>query len=95
VAEAVVEALVARKVGDPGLPGDRERGDVLASPVPSLASPPASSSQLRVRIVAALESCEGNVSAASRELGVHRNQLRRWLDRHGIEPPTFGPGGEE
>jgi len=48
-----------------------------------------------VRIVTALESCEGNVSAASRELGVQRNQLRRWLDRHGIEPPTFGPGEEE
>ena len=66
-----------------------------SSPGPSSASPPASSSQLRVRIVTALESCEGNVSAASRELGVHRNQLRRWLDRYRIEPRTFGPGGEE
>jgi len=28
------------------------------------------------------------VRAAARALGVHRNQLRRWLDQHGIAART-------
>ncbi len=38
---------------------------------------------------AALASHGGNVSQAARALGVHRNQVRRWLARHGAA------GGEE
>jgi transcriptional regulator with AAA-type ATPase domain len=64
-----------------------------ASAVPSTPRA-ASASQLRERIVAALNGCDGNVSAASRELGVHRTQLRRWLDRYGIDPRTLMPDGE-
>ncbi len=61
-----------------------------SSTPPSTARRP-SSSQTRQRIVTVLEQSEGNVSAAARELGVHRNQLRRWLDRFGIDPRTFTP----
>jgi transposase-like protein len=32
----------------------------------------------------------GNVARTARALGVHRTQLRRWLDRHGVDPKTFG-----
>ncbi len=41
-------------------------------------------------VTAALKACEGRVATAARELGVHRNQLRRWLDKHDIDPKTFG-----
>jgi DNA-binding NtrC family response regulator len=33
-------------------------------------------------IVRALAKNEGNVRGTARELGMHRNQLRRWLDKH-------------
>lgn len=36
----------------------------------------------RAEIEAALEACDGKVATAARQLGVHRNQLRRWLDKH-------------
>jgi transcriptional regulator with PAS, ATPase and Fis domain len=32
---------------------------------------------------------KGNVSSAARALGVHRNQMRRWLVRHQIDPIEF------
>jgi nitrite reductase/ring-hydroxylating ferredoxin subunit len=50
---------------------------------------PAPVSHARDRIAAALERCNGNVSAAARELGIHRTQLRRLLDRYRIDPRTF------
>jgi transcriptional regulator of acetoin/glycerol metabolism len=40
----------------------------------------------RSRIEAALAHSRGNVSAAARALGVHRTQLRRWLERIDAEP---------
>jgi len=39
----------------------------------------------REELVAALGAHDGNVAATARALGVHRTQLRRWLERHGIE----------
>jgi len=42
------------------------------------------------RIEAALAAHKGNVSAAARELGVHRTQLRRWISRLNIELPDGG-----
>lgn len=36
----------------------------------------------RGEIEAALKACDGKVATAARRLGVHRNQLRRWLDKH-------------
>jgi DNA-binding NtrC family response regulator len=38
----------------------------------------------RARIVAALQQCNGKVAAAARVLGIHRTQLRRLIEAHGI-----------
>jgi transcriptional regulator with PAS, ATPase and Fis domain len=38
----------------------------------------------------ALRANAGNVARTARALGVHRTQLRRWLDRDGVDPKTFG-----
>jgi transcriptional regulator of acetoin/glycerol metabolism len=42
-------------------------------------------------IEAALKQHEGNVTRAARALGMHRNQLRRWLAKHG-KPGLASPG---
>jgi transcriptional regulator of acetoin/glycerol metabolism len=38
---------------------------------------------------AALTSSEGNVADAARRLGVHRNKVRRWLERHRLDVARF------
>jgi transcriptional regulator of acetoin/glycerol metabolism len=38
---------------------------------------------------AALTAERGNVLGAARQLGVHRNKVRRWLERHGVDPRSF------
>jgi transcriptional regulator of acetoin/glycerol metabolism len=40
-------------------------------------------------IQAALREARGQVVPAARSLGVHRNQLRRWLVRHDVDPRQF------
>jgi DNA-binding NtrC family response regulator len=40
-------------------------------------------------VAAALAAEAGNVLGAARRLGVHRNRIRRWLDRHGVDPRRF------
>jgi transposase-like protein len=51
---------------------------------------------MRERITTALANHDGNISAAARELGVHRTQLRRWMDRYGVAPRSFqSDDGEE
>jgi transcriptional regulator with AAA-type ATPase domain len=40
-------------------------------------------------IAAALAAAQGNVVGAARELGVHRNMVRRWLERHGVDTKVF------
>jgi len=62
-------------------PGTRARG---AAAVPS-----------RAKIVGLLKRLEGNVSAAARELGVHRTQLRRWMGRHALDARAFAPRQRE
>jgi transcriptional regulator of acetoin/glycerol metabolism len=39
----------------------------------------------RAQLLAAMIEAQGNISAAARALGLHRNQLKRQLDHHGIE----------
>jgi transcriptional regulator of acetoin/glycerol metabolism len=41
----------------------------------------------------ALQQHEGNVARTARALGVHRTQLRRWLERYSIDPARFAPPG--
>jgi transcriptional regulator with GAF, ATPase, and Fis domain len=60
-------------------------------PEPPSASPPLPPT--RARLVGVLKRAEGNASAAARELGVHRTQLRRWMERHGIDPRQYAPAG--
>jgi transcriptional regulator of acetoin/glycerol metabolism len=48
----------------------------------------------REEIEAALSACDGRVATAARKLGVHRNQLRRWLDKNPdarTAPAELGP----
>lgn len=53
----------------------------------------------RAAIEAALLEHRGNVTAAARALGMHRNQLRRWVEKEGVHLPSFsresGPGVDE
>ncbi|ACY17111.1 sigma 54-interacting transcriptional regulator [Haliangium ochraceum] len=43
----------------------------------------------RAEIVAALRAQDGNVSATARAMGVHRTQLRRWMERFGVDVQTL------
>jgi transcriptional regulator with PAS, ATPase and Fis domain len=47
-----------------------------------------------VEIEAALRDAGGNVTGAAKQLGLHRNQLRRWLTKHAVDPRKFGDAGE-
>jgi DNA-binding NtrC family response regulator len=67
---AAGRAAESRGVG-PVTPGRRARPTT---------SPP------REVLVEALAASGGNITQAARALGVHRTQLKRWLDRHRIEP---------
>ena len=49
----------------------------------------------RAQLGAVLRRAEGNVSAAARELGVHRTQVRRWMERHALDPAAFPRRGKE
>lgn len=50
---------------------------------------PAAGARLRESVIKALTDNHGNVAGAARALDVHRNQLRRWLDRFAIDPRDF------
>ena len=47
----------------------------------------------RAAIEAALEREQGRVAAAARALGLHRTQLRRWLEKNGVDPGRWAPAG--
>jgi transcriptional regulator with GAF, ATPase, and Fis domain len=53
---------------------------------PPAGAPPPS----RAHIAGLLKRVGGNVSAAARELGVHRTQLRRWMERYGLDARGSG-----
>ncbi len=44
-------------------------------------------------IEAALRAEQGNVTRAARTLGLHRNQLRRWIAKNGVDPKSYGSAG--
>ncbi|WP_437324341.1 sigma 54-interacting transcriptional regulator [Sorangium sp. So ce381] len=55
---------------------------------------PAPPEMRRLAIETALRREQGNVTRAARSLGMHRNQLRRWLARHGIDSAAFAGAGK-
>jgi transcriptional regulator of acetoin/glycerol metabolism len=55
-------------------------------------APPAAEAPDRASIEEALRDAGGNVTQAARALGMHRNQLRRWLAKEGVDPRAFGEG---
>jgi transcriptional regulator of acetoin/glycerol metabolism len=62
------------------------------SPAPAPA-PPAGESDggfpARAAIEEMLRAEHGNVTRAAQRLGLHRNQLRRWLARNDVDPNTL------
>jgi sigma-54 dependent transcriptional regulator, acetoin dehydrogenase operon transcriptional activator AcoR len=60
---------------------------------PPLVAPPATCTpaddELRAALVSALDHHGGNVTAAARMLGKHREQLHRWVRRFGIDLHSF------
>jgi DNA-binding NtrC family response regulator len=64
-----------------------------AAPPPAPAPAPgagAGGEPTREQIEETLRRAQGNVTRAAQELGMHRNQLRRWLARHALDPRRFG-----
>ena len=61
---------------------DAQKGDTAALPS-------------RAAIEDALRQHGGQVATAARALGLRRNQLRRWLARHNVDPRSFGAGTGE
>ncbi|WP_437592969.1 sigma 54-interacting transcriptional regulator [Sorangium sp. So ce1000] len=52
---------------------------------PASAAPQADAAPTRAQVLAALAEANGNISAAARALKLHRTQLRRLFERHGID----------
>ncbi len=69
--------------------------DIAATPPPSAPRPPQRSLPARDEIEAALRRNNGRVATTARDLGVHRNQLRRWLTAEKIDVRSFGDGGDD
>ncbi len=61
--------------------------DDIAAILPAIA--PAETDGLKARIVAALSSCEGNVSRAAKEVGMARSGFYEALKRYGLDPMSF------
>jgi transcriptional regulator of acetoin/glycerol metabolism len=66
-------------------------GSALASATPSSAVPGAAPED---DVALALAESGGNVAGAARQLGVHRNKVRRWLDRHRVDASLFKSAGK-
>ena len=81
---AAADASAAEKASGSGPPAT---GLGSNQPAPR---PPAQTSFTDDEIRLALQANEGNVLAAARQLGVHRNRVRRWLVRNKLEARNFG-----
>ncbi len=73
-------------------------GEQISSP-PPVSHPPAAAPKAldpaeHARLEAALRQNRGNVSGAARSLGIHRTQLRRLLERHGLDSQRYGTGNK-
>jgi transcriptional regulator with PAS, ATPase and Fis domain len=65
-------------------------GEEISAEVKAIAQPEVS----REAIESALKRELGNVTRAARALGMHRNQLRRWVARNNVDPKLFGGAAE-
>jgi transcriptional regulator with PAS, ATPase and Fis domain len=66
------------------------RGDAIgAERIAERKSPRRSEPPTKTELLEALRANDGNVAQTARALGVHRTQLRRWLERDGVDPKTF------
>ncbi len=61
-------------------------GSAIAIPGPELT---------REAIETALRAEQGNVTRAARALGMHRNQLRRWITKNGVDPKMLAGNRDE
>jgi len=78
--EVVRESHLGRTAGTPA-------GSSVKPVIPAAAEEPVREADLdRAVVIEALKRCDGRVATAARELGVHRNQLRRWLEKHKLDP---------
>jgi transcriptional regulator with GAF, ATPase, and Fis domain len=58
-------------------------------PIPRSQPPQAAPSFPNDEVAAALVQAEGNVVLAAKNLGVHRNKVRRWLERYDVDAARF------
>jgi len=75
ISEEELDTEAGERLSDSAPPKDAKEG-VKATALPD-----------ESRIEQALSESGGNVTQAARVLGVHRNQLRRWLSKRGSSPP--------
>jgi len=68
-----------------GAPPAAAPAAIPAGPAPAAAAP----LPTRERIEEILRAERGNVTRAAQRLGLHRNQLRRWLARNDVDPRTI------
>ncbi len=66
-------------------------GAPAAPPAPSPGSEAESAFPARAAIEEMLRAERGNVTRAAQRLGLHRNQLRRWLARNDVDPQALAP----
>ena len=64
-----------------------------SQPAPSQPPRPQGRTPTAEELAQALQQHEGNVARTARALGVHRTQLRRWLERYAIDSGRFAPPG--
>jgi transcriptional regulator with AAA-type ATPase domain len=95
-AEVRRAAAAAMALESPVLTAD-DLGKMAGKPIAQTQELPSSSRVPRDEYAAALAAEGGNIVGAARRLGVHRNRVRRWLERHHLDPARFksskGPTG--
>jgi transcriptional regulator of acetoin/glycerol metabolism len=64
-------------------------GRAIGAAVPQALATATESANEDDTVLAALKRARGNISRAALALGLHRNQLRRWLERHQVDARSF------
>ena len=91
-AEVRRAAAAAAGAGSNTLSAD-DLGTTAGKAMISAPPPPSSARFPDDEFAAALTAEQGNVVNAARRLGVHRNKVRRWLERHEVEARRFKSTG--